>query len=324
MEQKNKVLLKNGDVIIEIEGKAMQVILVKVLSLLDGSRELEDIYNAFKEKDRKVVSKVLEILVKEKLVIDKEDCNNELIINNTHYDIINFFRATQCRYENEIVEASTIAKSLDKSRIGVIGSSFIADKIARMLKLSRVKHVKKISWPIDEVEVKDVDLFILAPQLKEIYMLGEWNDYALSNSKTWMQILPYDGDCAIIGPLYLPHETVCYECYKIRVISNVEYKEELSNWYRGIKNKKVSARHYPVPIQFDFLISSIASLHIVGSILKDEYKLFDCFYTIEFILHESEFKFELKKNHIYRVPRCPKCSRLVQQSSPLVWSNEMK
>jgi len=156
LDKDEKVLLKSGDVIIEIEGKSMHNLLRRILPLLDGLRKREDIYNAFKVEEREIVDRLLTTLVKENIVIDKEDENKEMVISNTQYDVLNFFRATECRYENKVVEVHTIAKLLNETKVGIIGDSFIADEIARMLKLSLVKRVEKVKWPIVEDKVKDM------------------------------------------------------------------------------------------------------------------------------------------------------------------------
>ena len=51
----------------------------------------------------------------------------------------------------------------------------------------------------------------------ELPRLRSWNAQALEAARQpWLQVLPFDGRYATVGPLYLPGDTCCYECFRLR------------------------------------------------------------------------------------------------------------
>src|SRR5207244_10446257 len=51
-------------------------------------------------------------------------------------------------------------------------------------------------------------------------LLRAWNRRLLETDTPWLQVLPYDGRFAAIGPLVLPGDTACNECYRRRRFAN--------------------------------------------------------------------------------------------------------
>ena len=55
----------------------------------------------------------------------------------------------------------------------------------------------------------------------ELPRLEEWNERALDARATWMQVLPFDGRFAAVGPVFVPGQTACHECYRWRRDSTI-------------------------------------------------------------------------------------------------------
>ena len=66
-----------------------------------------------------------------------------------------------------------------------------------------------------------VDLAVVAPSGDEMPLLPDWNVRALETGTAWLQVLPFDGSLAAVGPIYVPHESACYECYRLRRSANI-------------------------------------------------------------------------------------------------------
>src|SRR5262249_25626155 len=93
--------------------------------------------------------------------------------------------------------------------IGLVGEGTAGSEVARCLLASGVALERAEAIP------PGVDLTVCAPSAAELPRLGEWNAQALEASLPWLQVLPFDGRYASIGPLYLPGETCCYECFRL-------------------------------------------------------------------------------------------------------------
>src|SRR5919204_18130 len=49
----------------------------------------------------------------------------------------------------------------------------------------------------------------------------------------WLPVLPFDGRVAVLGPLYVPGESCCYECYRLRRAANSPFPGEFWALERG-------------------------------------------------------------------------------------------
>src|SRR4029453_17036413 len=79
----------------------------------------------------------------------------------------------------------------------------------------------------NEAMPSDVDLVICAPSPAQLPSLDDWNKQALAAGQPWLQVLPFDGRYAAVGPLYLPEETCCFECFRLRRLANLDAGYEL-------------------------------------------------------------------------------------------------
>jgi bacteriocin biosynthesis cyclodehydratase domain-containing protein len=126
-----------------------------------------------------------------------------------------------------------------------------------------------------------------------------------------MQVLPFDGRFAAVGPLFLPEETCCFECYLLRRASNVEYGDELA----------VLAREpapWPMPPPLAATVAGLAALQALRWLA-----LRDPFVPGVLTAVELDGVAKLGSHVVYRVPRCPACSGLDELAPPLPWFEEL-
>lgn len=312
VKEEKRMLFKSGGSIIVVEGKASHIFLPALLPLLDGTRTLDEIHECIGEGVKPATLKALELLEQHGLLAEGYPIN----ATKSVADLVNFFHSIGI---SQGAKAEDILESIQRAKIGIVGTGMAAEEIARLLKLSGVELIKRLNWQQDKQSFGSADLVVVAPQCKELYLLHEWNRFALDNHRSWIQVIPYDGRFAAVGPLYIPGETACYQCYEMRLASNVDFREELSDWNRAIDDRRISLSDYPVAPQISLMLSCLASLHVLCLItLQKEVSLVNlvnCFYAVEFGFDGVS----LKQHHVYRVPRCPVCSRLVSQGSPLPW-----
>jgi bacteriocin biosynthesis cyclodehydratase domain-containing protein len=194
--------------------------------------------------------------------------------------------------------------SLESRRVAVVGSGAAAAEVARLLRQSGV-DVRR-----EETISTDVDLTVCAPAPAQLPLLGDWNRQALASRQAWLQVLPFDGRYAAIGPLYLPDETACFECFRLRRLANLEAGDELDVL-------DASPAAYPAAPALQALLAGFAAiLALRWLILRDHY-VPAAFYSLEL-----EPALALNLHHVHRVPRCPVCSGLDDVAGPLPWHKE--
>jgi bacteriocin biosynthesis cyclodehydratase domain-containing protein len=123
-------------------------------------------------------------------------------------------------------------------------------------------------------------------------------------------VLPFDGRYAGVGPLYLPGDTCCHECFRLRRAANVDAADELPLL------DGVPAR-YPASPPVDAVVGGLAALVALGWLVLGDHYAPAAFYALELVPTLS-----LTLHHVHRVPRCPACSGLGDVAPPLPWYKE--
>ncbi|HET7045809.1 MAG TPA: TOMM precursor leader peptide-binding protein, partial [Gaiellaceae bacterium] len=136
--------------------------------------------------------------------------------------------------------------------------------------------------------------------------LADWNRHAIAGGLPWLQVLPFDGRFAAIGPLFVPGETCCYECYRLRRSANVFCEPE----YAALDG---TPARYPLS---PALLAALAGLgtHLAFTwIVQGDPQAVGIMFAFEWTRGPT-----VTGHHVYRVPRCPACSAALD-SPPAVW-----
>jgi bacteriocin biosynthesis cyclodehydratase domain-containing protein len=125
-----------------------------------------------------------------------------------------------------------------------------------------------------------------------------------------LQVLPFDGRYAAVGPLYLPEETSCFECFRLRRLANLGAGDE----FRLLEAMPAT---YPAAPAVGAVIAGIATTMALQWLLLADHNVPSAFYAVELLP-----VFGVSLHHVHRVPRCPACSRLEDEAAPLPWHKE--
>jgi bacteriocin biosynthesis cyclodehydratase domain-containing protein len=189
--------------------------------------------------------------------------------------------------------------------IGIVGRGTGGLEAVRLLRLSGVD----IEW-LDRIE-SGVDLAVCAPAPDELPHLQEWNEQALEAAQPWLQVLPFDGRYATVGPLYLPGDTGCYECFRRRRAANLGALEEL-------ELLEAVPAGYPAAPALDAVLGGLAAQFALHWLVLGDHYAPAGFYALEPLP-----VFALTSHHLHRVPRCDACSGLADVAAPLPWYKEV-
>jgi bacteriocin biosynthesis cyclodehydratase domain-containing protein len=294
----DEVVLEYGQRIVCLAGRAGAVLMPVLLPLLDGTHTLDEIVEVLGEPARPAIEAALERLDEHDLLLEgpplSDDVPPPLSATAT------FLVALR---PGELALADT-AGSLRSRSVAVVGSGPAAVEIARLLRQSgmQVRRAESIS--------SGVDLTVCAPAPAQLPSLGDWNEEALTSGQPWFQVLPFDGRYASVGPLYLPGETCCFECFRLRRLANLDAGDELA-----LLESAPAA--YPTPPALQALVAGIAATLMLEWVVLHDHHVPSAFYAVELgqVLGVS-------LHHVHRVPRCSACSGLDDVSAPLPWFKE--
>jgi bacteriocin biosynthesis cyclodehydratase domain-containing protein len=295
-----RVVLEHGQRIVCLEGRAATVLVPVLLPLLDGTRSVDEIVEILGEPARPAVVAALERLDEHDVLLDGPPLPSDLPAPvAATAELLASLRPGRISIEHA-------SRCLGDRLVAVVGDGLGAVEIGRLLRQSGVSIGRA-----DTVSA-DVDLAICAPAPSQLPLLSEWNRQALEVQQPWLQVLPFDGRYGSVGPLYLPDETCCFECFRRRRIANLRAWDEIAL----LENTPAS---YPTAPAFHAVMAGMATtLALEWLILRDQY-VPSAFYALELVP-----SFSVTLHHVYRVPRCDACSGLGDVAAPLPWHKEVR
>ena len=291
------VVLEYGGKAIVLEGEATTRLLPALLPLLDGTRTVAEVTETLGEAIEPAVWNAISLLGRHGLLTEGfADGAPPAPLAET----ARFLAATSQRSANP----PAVRERLAGFRAAIAGDSPTASEVARLLRLAGVGDVERGSLG---APVPDTDLVVVAPSPAQLPLLGGWNTAALSAGATWLAALPFDGRIAAIGPLVVPEETCCYECYLLRRASNSGYFAE----HRALEREPAS---HPLPPPAVAATAGLAAVVALRWLVDRDPALPGIMFALELGGAPS-----LTAHHVYRVPRCPACSTIARSAPVLPW-----
>jgi bacteriocin biosynthesis cyclodehydratase domain-containing protein len=184
----------------------------------------------------------------------------------------------------------------------------VRDTVAGLLAASGVGAVSRLPWD-DHPAADDpsaADLVVAAPSGEELPRLKRWNARAIATRSPWLQLLPFDGLIAAVGPLFVPVDTACHECYLLRRAANLSSLEH--------RPGRVEHGLYPTAPALDAVVAGLAVGMALRWLALDDTLVPSVVLAVE---HTPEASWS--RHVLHRVPRCPACSRARGRTSLAPW-----
>jgi bacteriocin biosynthesis cyclodehydratase domain-containing protein len=284
--------VEHGQAVVRLDGAAARKLVPRLLPLLDGTRTVDEIVECLGERIRPAVEHALQVLAERRLLLEGPSQPDG------EHTVARFLAALVRKPEAELGGA------LAAARVAVAGAGPMAAEAVRALRGAGVGEVVRADW----TAVPACDLAVAAPAPEEVDRLGSWNRSALAARTTWLQLLPFDGRFAAVGPLFVPYETCCHACYRLRRRANVPYPTE----FESVESVPTAAAT-PPPLQA--AIAGLGALVAARWLAAADPALPGRLYALD--VRQVP---ELTVHHVYRVPRCSACARL--EVRPLPWFKE--
>ena len=282
-----RTVLEHAHTAIVFEGRATERLLPALLPLLDGGHSVGDLVASLGERVAPAIHNALELLARHGLLT--EGVKGGRTTTRALEETACLLSALSPGSASPAQTADVLAVSL----VTVVGSGAVAEHVARLLRLCGVGDLERA--PLTGPAVRE-RLAVVVPDAAEVPRLPAWNEAALAAGAPWLAVLPFDGRFAAVGPLFVPGETACYECYRIRRASNLAYAEEFWTLEREPR---------PAP-EAPPLVAAVAGLAVLMAVRW----LVDADAALPGMLaaFEPAGVPTLSAHHVYRVPRCPACS----------------
>lgn len=289
-----RLILEYGQDKVVFEGKAVSSLFPVLLPLVDGTRSVEEISRSLGEGAGPAVGKALKTLASQGLLTDGPAAAAEMPAPAAQ--TAQFLAATGPQ-DRSVAEAG---KALDAA-VAVVGTGALAEESARQLRKCGLGELALLEWTAGPAELEGLDLAIAAPDPGELPELAAWNRTALRARQAWLQVLPFDGRVGTVGPLYVPDETCCYECYRRRRRANLRWSEA------DDQALEESPASYPAPPALRDMLASAAALVALDWLYQGEGGAAATVWAGSVSVLRWGAGIEVSRHQVYRVPRCPEC-----------------
>jgi len=284
-------VLRYAGSVLEFEGAAAERLLPHLLPLLDGTRTVDEVVAALGEGVRPAVEHALSLLRA-----------NDLLTDPVPAEAPN--GARRCAELLAAVDAggrsgATLAERLGAAEAHVLGNASAAEVAGRLLQLGGARSVAGLDWS-DPPPASG--LVVVVPASDELPSLAEWNRRALEAEVPWLQVLPFDGRYAAVGPVFVPGQTACHACYARRRDSTIAPLPEPAGGYH------VGAA--PLDAALAGLAAFVALRWLAGDPVD----------AGTLLAVELAPELRCTRHFVYRVPRCPACSPAAARPAPAPWS----
>jgi bacteriocin biosynthesis cyclodehydratase domain-containing protein len=287
----DRVVLRYGGSVLEFGGGAARALLPRLLGLLDGSRTVAQIVSELGEPARPAVEHALSVLAERSLLAEPLDSSLRPEVARTAEFL--------CSSDPFGREMTTVASTLSRSRIAVVGMSGVAEVLVGLL--GPIVETTWVDW--GNPAAHGFNLVIVAPAPDEFGELGPWNRTALDQGTEWLQVLPFDGQLAAVGPIVVPSETACHECFSLRRSSCISPVID------------TATGSYPEAPPADALLASYAALVALRRV-----GLADGASVGVLLAVEHGPTLTATRHVVHRVPRCPACSSATARAIPSPWN----
>jgi bacteriocin biosynthesis cyclodehydratase domain-containing protein len=288
--------LEYGGRAVCLEGKAVSLLVPSVLPLLDGTRTVAELEESFEEAFRPAVRRIVSLLA-----------THDALVEGPPIEVADPAAGAAALMHASLYDGLTPSEALERvaaAEVEVVGAGAAADDVTRLLTKSGARLTRRVSW---EEAGSTGDIVVAAPAGAELPTLATWNARALERRVEWLQVLPFNGLFAAVGPLYLPGETCCYECYQRRRASNVAYPDEFWRLER-------QPALFPTAPPAVAMIAGLAATTVLRWITARDPRAAGVLFALEL----DPFP-RVGEHVVLRVPRCSACSPAGGLPDPLPW-----
>jgi bacteriocin biosynthesis cyclodehydratase domain-containing protein len=278
VRQHDRLLFEHAGTLVELEGGAVHTLMPSLLPLLDGDHTVGEIVEALGRKVEPSVRKALAQLDEHGLLTDGPAVEGD---------------AAPACYVAVACPGATPASALEAlsgSRVAVTGSSRLTTELARLLGSAGIATDR-----VDDASRTGASLVVAAPSPTETAMLTALNERRLHDGIPWVQVLPDDGRFTAVGPLFVPGQTACYQCFLIRRAATSGFESE----FPLVDAHPVRAST-PEPI--GTIAAGLAALICIRWLGARDPTLPGWLYAFE-----SRATPTLTRHRVLRVPRCSTC-----------------
>lgn len=185
-------------------------------------------------------------------------------------------------------------------RVLVAGDGGVARSLAELLRSDGIATVDITSLLGDDADLDEIatDLLVFCSDVRHPSLEHELNLWAMERGTPFMRVCT-DGDEVLVGPIVLPGQTACLNCYDVQDEATrnfrfdyLTYKKALDDGSRPLSSARAQA------LAAGYAATAVADIDGSG-----------WSFLVERVIHVNLSNLEITTDRIFRIPRCPVCIR---------------
>lgn len=235
-------------------------------------------------------------------------------------------------YLGSVVSSTVGATAPDAERtrsVVLLGGSAVTDRIARLLDemaddieicapdraALEVLEDPDTSWLFDGIAFQERmqafepwrdRLVVLATTAINPIQAKILNRASIEYGFSWLHSAT-DGPFVLVGPVFVPGRTACYECFEQRVMMNMRDSATYVSYKNALAQRRIRLGEMPVEPILQELLACHSALEIVN--YATTRYAFVRGKALSIFLPTMEFTY----NEVLRLPGCPSCSPLAER-----------
>lgn len=326
----DRFVLKRGVRSVLLHGAGARRLLEPLLTLLDGSRDREEIASAFPGDLRAEIDQLLDVLLQRGLIFERTPEDGADRDGEDHLE--------RAFFENFAPSATPALETLAAAKVVVVGLNLISRSLVQGLLESGVGRVVLCPHPVldnfiypttwtrmletspwsdrldrrldmpSQDELAEAALLCATCDFGEAEALLEINRLALGLGRPFLPAW-LDELLGYVGPLNHPHETACLRCYRLRADSN-DTDYSVKRTIRAFMTSEEEARGQtgllpPMPTALGAVaameVGKFLTRYAPGEVVGRQIRL-------------NLVSFQSTVRRVLKVPRCPECSEQTRQA----------
>lgn len=162
--------------------------------------------------------------------------------------------------------------------------------------------------------VKGQDVIVVAMDEPRMAIFDWVNQICLDENIPWLVCSSLNSIEGTVGPFIVPRETCCYECYRLRLKSNLDAYDEYVAFEKYVREHEGRTASYGYLSQFPAILGEFVALEVVKHLtLLVPPETYGSLFSINFMTLQA------RSHEVLKLPRCPVCGPAKDQPPKSYW-----
>lgn len=314
IESVDSVILKRGSTTFKIDGKRSAEVVQTLLDYLHHTSATKvELLQLFAKPDQPAIEFLIDELSKRRFLTETQN-KDKTKDKETGLDVFYWHFGENTKFTKSV---------LDK-KITIIGVNSISRHLAYSLNRSGMKKINIVDyppfrdinnlnskeWPMldnppidvkeweDNFKPNDVDCLVATSEFGAFHFMRKWNKFCVTNNCKFLPVL-FDNLIGYVGPLVIPQETACFECFLNRRKSSIGEFE-----IHPDENSELNEIQFCHPI-IASILGDIAAMELIKFYIG-----WKAIFNVGKVIEVNMLATKIETHNVLKIPRCSVCSRL--------------